>query len=352
MTAVQVPSSKTKAKKARVTTHTVSKEDKTSKQGTPIISSEQINTIVQEVTNRVLSTLTGTNDTANMQVDQTTPADNATGTLTRDITGGTFRPDGFFTPDASGIGTLPSSNHGETSLLTTSTRVVSQIDQSPIHTQGVPLGAAISQNVKGKILADEFINLGQLISPQVDDYSVAIVHDALHVTQSQKSKGIFSIDQWSQAFTIYSAIYIEKFPEQAQALLRYAFLIRDMAKSYRGYAWRTYDEAFRQARPVTKWPWDQLCHELFMRAVSTSIFNWNTGQGSSGYHNLRGFGSYGHTNRFYQMQNPSNQLTTPNSNQHFGYQHRLEYYRPRGRFLNYRSPNYGGQPQPRQQQPR
>jgi hypothetical protein len=148
VTAVQVPSSKTKAKKARVTTHTVSKEDKTSKQGTPIISSEQINTIVQEVTNRVLSTLTGTNDTANVQVDQTTPADNATGTLTREITGGTFRPDGSFTPDASGIGTLPSSNHGGTSLLTTSTRVVSQIDQSPIHTQGVPLGAAISQMLR------------------------------------------------------------------------------------------------------------------------------------------------------------------------------------------------------------
>lgn len=91
VTAAQVPSSKSKAKNSRVTEHTVSKDDKSgNQQGAPVIPAEQIITTVQEVANRVQSTLTGNNDTASVPLDLTIPADNATGALTREITGGSF----------------------------------------------------------------------------------------------------------------------------------------------------------------------------------------------------------------------------------------------------------------------
>lgn len=143
---------------------------------------------------------------------------------------------------------------------------------------GFPLGAAISPTIRGKILADEYINLGSLISPnQPEEFALSVAQNSLQVRQVQKNRGILNIDQWSQAFTLYSSIYLEKYPDQTQKLLKYSYNIRDMANSYKGFAWRAYDEEFRLCRVTTGWPWDVINYELFMRSVTVAA-NMAVGQ--------------------------------------------------------------------------
>ena len=63
-----------------------------------------------------------------------------------------------------------------------------------------------------------------------------MAQNSLQVRQVQKNRGILNINQWSQAFTLYSSIYLEKYPDQTQKLLKYSYNIRDMANSYKGFA--------------------------------------------------------------------------------------------------------------------
>ena len=50
------------------------------------------------------------------------------------------------------------------------------------------------------------------------------------------------------------AVFIEKFNDQVHQLLKYSYLIREIAKIFPGYAWRSYDEQFYQSRAIMKWP--------------------------------------------------------------------------------------------------
>jgi hypothetical protein len=147
---------------------------------------------------------------------------------------------------------------------------------APGHTahqlEGFALGASVAPAIRGKILSDEYICLGLLLTPnQSDEFAVSVSQNALQVKQINKNKGIFSIDQWSQAFSIFMSVYLEKFPNQVQQLLKYSFTIREMAKTFQGYAWRSYDENFRLCRATSLWPWDKINQELYMRSVSSSF---------------------------------------------------------------------------------
>ena len=128
-----------------------------------------------------------------------------------------------------------------------------------VSTNSFPLGTSVSPAVRGKILADEYINLGLLITPnQTEEFTLSVAQNTLQVRQLQWNRGIFNVDQWSQAFTIFMSAYIEKFNDQVHRLLKYSYLIREMAKIFSDYAWHSYDEQFRQSRAITKWPWDHV----------------------------------------------------------------------------------------------
>ena len=145
-----------------------------------------------------------------------------------------------------------------------------------------PLGAALPISLKGKIWANEFVPFGQLLhsSPE-DNFTFTIVNNSVQVNQNNKNRGIFNIELWSQAFSIFCAVYLQKYPEQHQALNKYGYSIREMARQYPGYAWRAYDETFRQQRQAVVIPWDIVVQELYMKAVASAM-SYN---GSSGWRN-------------------------------------------------------------------
>ncbi len=55
-----------------------------------------------------------------------------------------------------------------------------------------------------------------------------------------------SVEVWQQAFNIFAAVYTQKCPHEAPALMKYGQTIRDLA--VRGQNWRFYDENFRYLR--------------------------------------------------------------------------------------------------------
>jgi len=84
-----------------------------------------------------------------------------------------------------------------------------------------------------------------------DPVAIDIAPGIIKLHQSQKSKFPLSMNQWTSAFLVFMAIYIEKKPQEAQHLLRYASSVRDLHQHYSDAAWRLYDESFRKLRHPT-----------------------------------------------------------------------------------------------------
>ena len=57
-------------------------------------------------------------------------------------------------------------------------------------------------------------------------------------TPTSKSTNSLFIEQWTTAFQIFMAIYIEKNPQEAPLLLKYVSVIRKIAATNGDAAWR------------------------------------------------------------------------------------------------------------------
>ena len=76
------------------------------------------------------------------------------------------------------------------------------------------------------------------------------------------SKEIKSMDQWVSAFTIFMAIYCEKFKDATPALLKYMNIVREIAKR-KGDSLE-YDIDFRKTKCQFKGSWANIHHELWL----------------------------------------------------------------------------------------
>ena len=105
------------------------------------------------------------------------------------------------------------------------------------HSVGLSLDACIPEKVKTKITSNEYINLGILISNHIQQdnkYQLSIrdgVGDqqSLCLEPSNKTKRIINIESWMPAFHIFVAVYTQKYPTEAPALMKYSDLIQDLA---------------------------------------------------------------------------------------------------------------------------
>ena len=142
----------------------------------------------------------------------------------------------------------------------------------------LPIGLGVPQKVKAKILANEYIDLGSLITSYTKSgvgYRLGI-SDALNgrgqasltFEPNIKVKQITTIETWTTAFQIFVAIYTSKHAAESPALMKYADVIRDLAA--RGCNWKYYDENFRFLRQEepSRFPWDNI-HSEFLDSIST-----------------------------------------------------------------------------------
>ena len=141
----------------------------------------------------------------------------------------------------------------------------------PMHSTA--LGATLSDRIKGKIWADEYVNFHELTDssqPQPQQVSFASGSQVFTLMpQPSKGKQIATIEQWTSAFLVFGATYTQRFSNSAPGLFKYCDIVRDIAVTGPLFAWRQYDEQFRQFRqsdPVS-FPWDQPRWDLFFKVM-------------------------------------------------------------------------------------
>ena len=148
--------------------------------------------------------------------------------------------------------------------------------KQPFSSIAIALGSRVSPKIKAKIWANEYIDLGALLSlsPNQDRYSISLSQAPTSSTQPkltlepcQPSKKIHSFNQWLSAFNTFVAIYAVKSPNETPKLMKYCEIIRDL--SVKPGDWYFYDEQFRYIRQSAPdlYPWDIVHWELWLKAV-------------------------------------------------------------------------------------
>ena len=133
----------------------------------------------------------------------------------------------------------------------------------------IPLAATVPIGLQQKIWANEFIELGMLLTRSDKQINRLVVDttNSLNPIQVQPlpPRKIKSIEEWTDTFLIFVAIYCSAHTDQAPSLMKYMANVRDIAA--RGGDWMGYDSRFRQLRahPGTCIPWDTFHPELWVK---------------------------------------------------------------------------------------
>ena len=110
----------------------------------------------------------------------------------------------------------------------------------------------VPEAIKRKIRQHEFMNLAVLLKGVVElselyGSNLISLNDKGQLETRPKSvtDKITSIARWTDAFLIFSSIYLLEYPQRTQEILKYMSLIREAAACNAGFGWRHYDEQFR-----------------------------------------------------------------------------------------------------------
>ena len=140
--------------------------------------------------------------------------------------------------------------------------------EEPISTS---ISSQIPHKIKKKIWLNQFIDLAVLLP---NSYT-ANANSNFHLEMSPNSKislvpnqtkRIFNIDMWTTAFLRFMAIYTEQFSFEAPQLLKYAEIVRDLARRTQNLSWYTYDQQFRTLCETVQIPWGRIHTEFWIMA--------------------------------------------------------------------------------------
>ena len=142
---------------------------------------------------------------------------------------------------------------------------------------GAPLGQYVSQTIKEKIWSWNFVDLGCLLTSEMSDNSdvtLSLCHIGGQICFKQnkpRTRPIFTIDLWTQAFFIYVSIFLERHASKAIEMIRYVDLIRKLAHRFNGKGWIQYDKEFRMGQAVNpQRSWGSYDADLFMDKITAT----------------------------------------------------------------------------------
>ena len=152
----------------------------------------------------------------------------------------------------------------------------SSLPSSLFTSSALPVDVRVSEKLKSKIWANEYIDFGSLlVNPLFENkYHVTFQNPQGGLTPSLslesvvKPKRINSIEVWDKAFRIFVGVFTQKYPHEAPHLMKYSEILHDLA--VRGQNWRYYDENFRFLRHsnVISYSWGHVNWELWLRSQS------------------------------------------------------------------------------------
>ena len=85
--------------------------------------------------------------------------------------------------------------------------------------------------------------------------SVTITSGVINLHKGQKSKYPLTLNQWTDAFFIFSVVYLEKFPHQGVNLLKYCYVIREMQYLHGDNSFCLYEKQLRELKESVNIPW-------------------------------------------------------------------------------------------------
>jgi len=139
------------------------------------------------------------------------------------------------------------------------------------------LAAHLPSSLKQQIGNGDYVNLALLLKGalelrELSSGGVLKISPDGHLetgTRSCKDK-ITSIERWTDAFLIYSSVYLASHPTKIHELLQYIWLIRECTGRQGGSAWREYDEQFRIRKTLDPTAsWSETNSDLWWRCVQT-----------------------------------------------------------------------------------
>lgn len=138
------------------------------------------------------------------------------------------------------------------------------------------LSAHVPKQLKEKIWDNKYINIALLLKGNAelaDIFSGGLLHvvdGKIEARPKQTKEKINSIEQWTEAFLIFMSIYVSRYPDKIQELLRYITIIRDAAAKFSNYSWRQYDEQFRVRQALKVENWGRVNSDLWLRIMPVS----------------------------------------------------------------------------------
>ena len=141
----------------------------------------------------------------------------------------------------------------------------------PVYSGGAPIGHAVKQSLKTKIWEHKYIDLADLLYPNTSrGYDLAVQDEEKPALCLEPKKRKFLSEQdWSAAFDVFIAIYLEKYPSELNGILTYAQHVKDLMRN--GTNWPMYDSLYRQEREFTKCSWHIIRQDLELRAFRITL---------------------------------------------------------------------------------
>ncbi|XP_064646870.1 uncharacterized protein LOC135499832 isoform X1 [Lineus longissimus] len=138
-----------------------------------------------------------------------------------------------------------------------------------------PLYYGVPDKVKERVWAGKYVDFHDFQTPSYDKpqrpRSTIISTDGdgepitLSIGRERKDRPL-SIFQWLSCFDIFASVHCMKTPGDAQRLMRYSALIKEICDD--GGDWRFYDESFRRWREEEPLEWSEIAHVLLYKAHS------------------------------------------------------------------------------------
>lgn len=132
----------------------------------------------------------------------------------------------------------------------------------------IPLHARVPMKTKEKIWNHEFVELSTLYDEDSDDITISLKSGKLTPKGPSKKK-FMSIEEWTDAFNVFSAVYKMKFPEQSEHLSSYLNTVRKISSENGN--WYYYNTNFRRIKQSIGLQWDQIHSELYVTALTRKL---------------------------------------------------------------------------------
>ncbi|MEW8544673.1 MAG: hypothetical protein AB2693_14195 [Candidatus Thiodiazotropha sp.] len=183
----------------------------------------------------------------------------------------------ILTASALGMNISPSLNFGPSSsaVLNSSTipsqsSVAAHIEasKSGFVSAAIPLHARVPMKTKEKIWNNEFVEFSTLYDEDSDDITISLKSGKLTPKGPSKKK-FMTIEEWTDAFNVFAAVYRIKFPEQSEQLSSYLNTVRKISNENGN--WYYYDTNFRRIRHSIGLQWDQIHSELYVTALTRKL---------------------------------------------------------------------------------